>query len=333
MEKVLTREDYKLIRSLLGATQKSLVSALGEYVKQNYPKYKITDDYVYGVGNIPVALVAHLDTVLPSPPRDIFYDREQGVIWGVGGLGADDRAGVFSILKILQTGLRPSVIFTTEEEVGGIGAMKLVETYIKPLSKINYIVELDRQGYDDCVFYDCDNPEFEKWIEGFGFKTQRGSFSDICDICPKWGVAGVNLSVGYFNEHSYAELLHVPTMFETIEKVKTLLNTKSKFFEYIEKKYDYSEAYSIANTELIKIEDCEEYCYKCGRQFHESELILVIGLNGELKYACADCCGSDIDWCRACGFAYETSPEINTCKCPDCREEDWDCSTLPKIVL
>ena len=61
-----------------------------------------TKDFLVAKGSIPVALVAHVDTVFTSPPKEeeIFYDSEKNVMWSEVGLGADDRAGVFSILKI-----------------------------------------------------------------------------------------------------------------------------------------------------------------------------------------------------------------------------------------
>ena len=69
------------------------------------------------------------------------------------------------------------------------------------------IFQLDRRGSDECVFYDCDNPDFIKYVESFGFKEAYGSFSDISIIAPAWGVAAANLSVGYYLEHSNAEYL------------------------------------------------------------------------------------------------------------------------------
>jgi hypothetical protein len=67
------------------------------------------------------------------------------------------------------------------------------------------MIELDRQGRDDAVFYDCDNPEFEEYITKFDFVSDWGTYSDISTIAPSWECAAVNLSIGYFDEHSYAE--------------------------------------------------------------------------------------------------------------------------------
>ena len=94
---------------------------------------------------------------------------------------------------------------------------------------------MDRQGYNDCVFYDCDNPDFVTYIENFGFKFDLGSFTDISFICPDWKIAGVNLSIGYYREHSLAEILFVQDLYDTISKVELMLldRQEAPSFKYI----------------------------------------------------------------------------------------------------
>ena len=94
------------------------------------------------------------------------------------------------------------------------------------------IFQLDRRGSDDCVFYDCDNPDFTKYVESFGFKEAYGSFSDISIIAPAWGVAAANLSAGYYNEHQKIEILKVRELEKTIEKVKKILDNAENMLSY-----------------------------------------------------------------------------------------------------
>ena len=94
------------------------------------------------------------------------------------------------------------------------------------------IFQLDRRGSDDCVFYDCDNPDFTKYVESFGFKKAYGSFSDISVIAPAWGVAAANLSVGYYYEHQKIEILKVRELEKTIEKVKKILDNAENMLSY-----------------------------------------------------------------------------------------------------
>ena len=56
------------------------------------------------------------------------------------------------------------------------------------------------------------------------FVETWGTFTDISYLCPAWGVAGVNLSVGYEDEHSAIETLHVNAWQATFEKVKNILS-------------------------------------------------------------------------------------------------------------
>jgi hypothetical protein len=177
--------------------------------------------------------VAHADTVFKKPPQRIFYDKQKNVMWSPEGLGADDRAGVFAIIQIIKSGLRPTVIITTDEEKGGIGASALVRNMPKPPTDLKYIIQLDRQGSMDCVFYDCLNKEFEEYVESFGFVTDFGSFSDISVLCPAWRVAGVNLSIGYYDEHSVSETLYIGHMNSTILKVKNMLRDAKRADSYI----------------------------------------------------------------------------------------------------
>ena len=84
-----------------------------------------------------------MDTVFFKPATIIYYDRQKNTMWSPMGLGADDRAGVFAIIQILQSGLRPHIIFTTDEEKGCLGAEALAKTEC-PFQELKYIIELDR---------------------------------------------------------------------------------------------------------------------------------------------------------------------------------------------
>lgn len=204
------------------------------------------DGYVYGKGEIPVMLVAHMDTVHREIPYHIYYDNEQDVMWSPEGIGGDDRCGVYSIMKILEE-YKPYVLFLEDEETGCIGATKATQKLEIP--DINFMIELDRRGIHDCVFYECGNEEFQKYIESFGFKTAIGSFTDIVELSDAWDVASVNLSIGYFNEHTFSETIHIRLMENTISKVKKILDDvkrhPNEYFEYLPNypyyEYEYDE--------------------------------------------------------------------------------------------
>ena len=291
--------EFELYKCISNMTQEALRKSLVNVLKKHYTNVITTKEYVMAQGETPIALVAHLDTVFPYGKRKIYYDREAQVIWSPNGLGADDRAGVFAILLIIQHGFRPTVIFTTDEELGCLGADKLVLDYPEPPWPINYIIQLDRQGANDCVFYNCNNTEFEKYIEEFGFVSDFGSFSDISAICPTWGVAGVNLSVGYINEHTLQETLHVKFWKRTIKQIEKMLKKeKIPTFDYIPR---YPNEHKFFNYLT---------CSGCGEMI---DPYLTIPVDDEVF--CPTCSVDKIDWCKKCGAPYVLEKkEKHVCK-------------------
>lgn len=187
----------------------------------------VTDDFIYAEGTIPVLLVAHYDTVLDRPPR--FIEQKDGVLSGRNGLGADDRAGVYAICEIIKNH-HCHVLFTGGEEIGCVGAKAFTQSGLKP--EVNYIIELDRRGDNDAVYYEGGNEEFEAFITEHGWKTAYGTFTDICELAPYIGTAAVNLSIGYQNEHRPNESLDTRVLNENIKRVPLLLD--GGFFEWVE---------------------------------------------------------------------------------------------------
>ena len=309
--KTISANDYKLIKSLVKLSQESMRSTLATYLEKKYEMVYKKKEFLMAIGDIPIALVAHMDTVFDSTPVDIFYDSTQNVMWSPQGLGADDRAGIFAILKILQAGFKPTVIFTTDEESGALGASALVAHFKKAPTDLNYIVQLDRRGTNDCVFYDCENTMFTDYIETFGFVEKYGTFSDISVICPAWGVAGVNLSVGYEDEHSYIERLYLTALFSTINKVKNMLK------EEVIPKFEYIESLKIFKSPYTWFPEEQYACANCHQAFSEYDMIQVERTNGETVYYCPDCCVDNVEWCLSCQRPFESSGK-GTCYCPDC---------------
>lgn len=228
-------KDYKLFCSIATKTQEQLQAYLQLLLMRIYSKRNVrfTKDYIYAAGRIPVALVAHMDTVHPTLPKEIFHDQQFDVIWSPQGLGADDRAGVFAIIKILQTGLRPTIIFTTDEEYGALGADMMLMDIKKPVPNVNYLLEIDYHGSGLCTFYGCPNKTFTKYIKKFGWLPQEGLFSDISFLSPGWDIAGVNVSAGYYNEHKLIEYLNINELYSTIDTIQNMLRDENiPYFRY-----------------------------------------------------------------------------------------------------
>lgn len=224
------------MKNIFGLSQYELKKRLEKLLKSNGYNPMSRDGFLYAKGDLPVLLVAHLDTVHKELVQEIIYRKNGREMLSPQGIGGDDRCGVFMILKIIKE-LHCHVLFCEDEEIGGVGAEKFAKSGITP--DVNFIIEMDRRGSNDAVFYDCDNEDFTKFITSFGFSEEWGSFSDISVIAPALGVAAVNISAGYYNEHTLAEYVDIEVMRRNIERIKKIISAAKKRYEYIEKVSDY----------------------------------------------------------------------------------------------
>ena len=319
---VLKNEDYKLLEQLVSINQKTLHKTMLTYLQAKYKNVISTDKYIVAIGDIPIALVAHMDTVFKYPVDNMYYDSQKGVVWSPEGLGADDRAGVFAIIKIIQSGLRPAIILTTDEEVGALGASALADLAC-PIPDLKYMIQLDRRGSNDCVFYDCYNDAFIDYVESFGFVERWGTFSDISVLMPAWKICGVNLSVGYEDEHSVSETLHVKALYSTIAKVRKMLSVKIEDipdFGYAELKANWYNSWGNIHT-LSNHDDKYDYgahCAHCKKLFSEYEMYPVKSKNDIIKLYCPDCIVDNVNWCSVCGDAFEQTEGAVSYMCEEC---------------
>lgn len=182
-------------------------------------------NFILVKGTAPVMLAAHLDTVHEQPVRDICRSADNNILMSPQGIGGDDRCGVYALNAVYElTGGLPWLLFTCDEEIGGLGAEIFCDCHafkeLPPeLDLLKFIVEIDRRGSSDAVYYGCHNAAFEDYITSKGFITACGSFSDISVIAPALGVAAVNLSSGYYNAHTRHEYINRAELEAVIEKV------------------------------------------------------------------------------------------------------------------
>ena len=192
-------------------------------------------------------LLAHLDTVHSQPVQTICKNKDKSILMSPQGIGGDDRCGVYAIVNAYDMAVKkPWLLFTCDEEIGGLGADQFCHAHAdcrlpKELDDLKLLVEIDRRGSNDAVYYDCDNKEFEKYIISKGFRTAFGSFSDISVIAPELGVAAVNLSSGYYNAHTLHEYINCKELNAVLQKVNEIVADAAKEdfpkYKYIEKVY------------------------------------------------------------------------------------------------
>lgn len=306
----MKRVNKNLFKTIAKCSQEQLRITMVKYLRKYYKNIISTKDYIIAEGSIPIGVVAHMDTVFNECPSQFFYDSKEDVMWSPQGLGADDRAGVYAIIEIIKSGLRPTIILTTDEEQGCVGAFQMIEDYPEcPVKNINFLIELDRRNDDDAVYYDCTNEEFENFINSFGFVTANGIFSDISVICPEWGMAGVNFSVGYFNEHSPIEYLHLSALKDTINKTSNILRAETKFYKYESDYLQYPWMYNYYR--MGKSIKCK-HCKKTVSMFESIPL-------GDFNL-CPECFAEHCDSCIKCSNAFY-NPAHKETLCPACRKK------------
>ena len=220
-------------------TQAEVKQYMESYLKSFKYNVICEDGFLYAKGEIPVLLVAHMDTVHRELCKDIVVT--DGKISSPQGIGGDDRCGIYIIRELVKE-LKCSVLLCEDEECGGIGASKFARTeYIKNLG-VNYMIEFDRKGNNDAVFYSCGNQDFINHVLDYtGYKKAQGTFSDISSLMPSSKLCGVNLSSGYYKPHNLDEYVVYEEMLETINAAKALIKSECNApFEYKTAYYPYS---------------------------------------------------------------------------------------------
>lgn len=216
------------LNQILMSTQAGLSSMLAVH----YPKAVVCQgQYILVPGDLPILLVAHLDTVHKTPVKHICQSEDGLILMSPEGIGGDDRCGVYALVTLYDSAPKegkPWLLFTCDEETGAHGAYQFSEDFFDGLlppdiARLKLLIELDRKGERDAVYYECENPDLENYITSKGFETAWGSFSDISVLAPDLGIAAVNLSVGYYNAHTQHEYINLRHLESTITRVKGIL--------------------------------------------------------------------------------------------------------------
>lgn len=218
------------LERLLMMTEHEVLMYCAEFLDNLYHNVQTDfDNYVVAHGESPIALVAHVDTVSWGTKGMTLAWNKNVLRNELGVLGADDRAGVFGIIeavtKIKKQKLPlPTIILTNYEESGGRGVKKLIDNKVLNTEGINLMVELDRKGCNEYVYYTSSLPKQVKdYVESFGYVKKEGSYSDILDLAFAYKIPAVNLSIGYYAQHTAMEVLHWDEMWLTINRVVSMV--------------------------------------------------------------------------------------------------------------
>lgn len=133
-------------------------------------------------------------------------------------LGADDKTGVYIMLKMIDKGIPGRYIFHTGEECGCIGSTHLLNNYPSLFKDIDRAIAFDRADYGDTIAFQrsnrCSSVEFSKELASKlnKFMPPKQQFKDnvhgvYTDTAVYMGKIPecCNLSVGYFSQHGPQE--------------------------------------------------------------------------------------------------------------------------------
>ena len=143
-------------------------------------------------------------------------------------IGADDRAGCAILWVMRNSG--HSLLILDGEEKGQIGARFLREENPQIFQELNehtFMIQFDRRGSSDYKTYEIPvSKEFVAFVEkntGYHLATGSGK-TDIQVLCES--VCGVNLSVGYYGEHTPDEELVLDEWLRTLRIVQDMTGKK-----------------------------------------------------------------------------------------------------------
>jgi len=208
-------KDYLI--HLLTLTETDLFAHLKQTIKPTHYSNGLYL-YVHKDNNLP-CLVAHIDTVHRQKPSKKDIIQVGDILTNTkGGLGADDRAGVYAMLQLKD--LPYNLLFTNYEETGGIGVKQAIHDLSDLLSANTCFIEIDRKGTGHYVDYVGAEQEFLNLFETRGLTNKFGSYSDIYDLSSKLSIASVNLACGYYDQHTTKESLNLKELQAVIDFLK-----------------------------------------------------------------------------------------------------------------
>jgi hypothetical protein len=175
---------------------------------------------------------AHIDTMHNRTPelitQEVFMDAfgTAFVDQASDCLGADDGAGVFLMLEMIDANVEGTYIFHRGEERGGWGSSQVAELHADYIKQFTHAVAFDRRGTTSIITHQrgerCASDELghaliklfgkDFQLDTTGVYTDTAEYSHLVPEC-------LNISIGYQSEHTSNETLdtnHVLRMRDTI---------------------------------------------------------------------------------------------------------------------
>ena len=169
-------------------------------------------------------IAVHSDTVSNKKPTDLITVND--IMRNPDGvLGADDRAGCYIASEMMRNNIRAIYGIFSGEECGGVGVSNFTTTatFDNILKNVSAFIELDRRGGYDCATYGYDNMHLINLFDMLWYKEAFGSYTDAVTLSDNSGIACINISVGYENEHTRKEELNLKHLLRTTNVMLNML--------------------------------------------------------------------------------------------------------------
>lgn len=212
------------------ATGRMLVEHFGFQEYQNDNKEAISFVRVIGEGS-PILWSTHIDTVHADDAgteQKIMFDRESMMAYSKSNnpLGADNAAGMWLLLEMIEAGVPGTYVYHRGEECGGLGSSAMVKWWSEMLATHTHAIAFDRRGCTDVITHQfsgrCCSERFANQLCGLlemGYEpSDGGSFTDTANyttLIPEC----TNVSVGYQHEHTSSETLDLEHLLKLRDKV------------------------------------------------------------------------------------------------------------------
>lgn len=205
-----------------------------EWLDDNEIDYETDGVNIWRLTGKNIILSAHMDQVETNGQAEHFYKDGERISgynkdYEQTSLGADDKNGIWIILKALEHNKDTDFIISTGEEVGCVGIDQMKKNgVLEDITDKSVCFVLDRRGFGEvlqkgstgpycntlaqvlCNFFnqDCPEPIFE---------VSDGTLSDTSRLCER--CESVNISVAYYNPHSSKETTDFDELQFTKDKI------------------------------------------------------------------------------------------------------------------
>lgn len=223
------------------------------------PTLRTFDNITVEIGDAKTLFSCHIDTVHGKNeqlPYKLVYDpsfehimlaeevepwKEGDPVWKkdrkvkvAGCLGADDGAGVWLMLKMIEAKIPGGYIFHRGEECGGQGSKAMLSKEAEWVKKFTACVAFDRakdfevittQGGQICASqdYGVALSNALTWPE-MAIKYETSTLGSFTDSKTYRGIVSecVNVAVGYYHQHNTDEYLDYGHLYALLDRIKTV---------------------------------------------------------------------------------------------------------------